>query len=81
MKVDINKLYEVAEDKVHQIIGSRPYVIDKELGLDSLDMVDLIWAVEKFFGISFPTDFNKSFNSKMSLLEIVVYLHKEFEKL
>lgn len=81
MKADINKLYEVAEDKVHQITGSRPYAIDKTLGLDSLDTLDLTMSIEKFFGLSFPIEFHKSINSDMSLLEIVAYFHKEIEEL
>ena len=77
MKIDINKIYDTIEAKVTEITGSRPNATEmlaNDLGLDSLDTLDIIWEVEREHNVSIPDKVTEEIPGNATLLDLAILL-------
>lgn len=83
-EININRIYDIVETALTEIIGSRPNATEQYLGLDSLDALDIALRVEKETGVSGIADNHSINHHEMTPLEIAIHLHevaiKEMEK-
>ena len=83
MKIDINKIYDTIEAKVAEITGSRPNateMLEIELGLDSLDTLDIIMEVEKVHNVSLPEGIIENIPANATMLDLVVSVTDNLNK-
>ena len=75
MEIDINKIYDTIEAKVTEITGSRPNateMLEIDLGLDSLDTLDITTEVERVHNVSLPEEIIENIPANATMLDLVV---------
>ena len=75
--MDINKIYDSIEAKVTELTGMRPNATDRlgiDLGLDSLDTLDIITKVECDHNVSIPSEVNDEIHADATLLDLAILL-------
>ena len=77
MTININKIYDSIEAKVTQLTGSRPNATERlgtDLGLDSLDTLDIITEIEQDHNVSIPNEVNGDIPADATLLDLAILL-------
>lgn len=82
--ININIIYDIVEAAITEILGSQPNATETNLGLDSLDIYDIAFRVEKETHIAGIVDNHSLIPYSMTPLEITIHLYnvaiKEKEK-
>lgn len=76
--MDINKIYDTIEARITELTGSRPNPTERleiDLGLDSLDLLDITLTLEKEYSISIPDESYSRLSADITLLDWVINLH------
>ena len=83
MEIDINKIYDTIEAKVAEITGSRPNateMLEIDLGLDSLDTLDITTEVERVHNVSLPEEIIENIPANATMLDLVVSVTDNLNK-
>lgn len=75
--MNINKIYDTIEAKVTALTGTRPNATEKlgsDLGLDSLDNLEIIWEVEREHNVSISGEVVAKIPADATLLDLTILL-------
>ena len=75
--MNINKIYDTIETKVTALTGTRPNATEKlanDLGLDSLDNLEIIWEVEREHNVSISGEVVAKIPADATLLDLAILL-------
>lgn len=84
MKLNINKLYDTVEARVMELNGRRPNATEEfeaELGLDSLDGLDIIMTVEEEYNKDLPMGIMEDLPNDATLLDFVLLIYNNLNEI
>ncbi len=75
--MNINQIYDTIEAKVTELIGFYPNATERleaDLGLDSLDALDILISVENEHNVSIPNEVDREIPDNATLLDLAILL-------
>ena len=81
--MDINKIYDTIEARITELTGSRPNPTERleiDLGLDSLDTLDITTEVERVHNVSIPEEIIENIPANATMLDLVVSVTDNLNK-